>query len=110
MLNNVCLPNTFLQIGEEPNPRLSLEVKQNGFTFATFSKTTNLTILGNVSVRPSQYLKFQPVKNYGGSVWHNIKQPVESGFTTRFMFRFKKTLYGSMISLNATLPASRAKV
>lgn len=108
-LNNVCLPNTFLRISEEINPKLSLEVKQNGFVYKDFSSTVNLTILGNVSVRPSNYLKFQPVKNYGGSLWHNMKQPVESGFTTRFAYRFKKTIYGSMVSLNATLPSSRHK-
>jgi hypothetical protein len=38
-----------------------------------------------------------------------MKQPVESGFTTRFAYRFKKTIYGSMVSLNATLPSSRNK-
>lgn len=60
-------------------------------------------MLGNVNLKPNNFLRFQPVKSFGGSLWHNMKQHLEAGFVVRFSFRFKK-LQG--VSLNATQATS----
>lgn len=93
-----------IRLNEEPNPRLSFELKQNGFNFKNFGSLSNLNVIGNVSLKPNNFLRFQPVRSYGGSLWYNMKQNLENGFGVKFSFRFKRvqSLSVKAAGLNAT--------
>lgn len=90
-----------IRMNEEPNSRLSFELKQNGFNYRNFNNLANLNVIGSVSLKPNNFLRFQPVRSFGGSLWYNMKQNIDNSFSIKFSFRFKK-LQPNNASLNAT--------
>lgn len=100
-INNRTYQNALIRLeglqNKNRHKRLKFLIKSKGFVFSDFTKLTNLQFMGDVEqhdgiVNLSKSFSYSAdaLSNPNASVWHTIKQDVESGFTTEFCFRFKR--------------------
>ena len=105
-INNRTYQNALMRLENVHNKsrykRLKFLIKSKGFIFNDFSKLNNLQLMGDVeqnegviTLSKSFTYSADAFNNPNASLWHSIKQEIESGFTTDFCFKFKKLSHNS---------------
>ncbi len=73
--------------------KFKLKLRSYAFNFNDFSSLQGLSYIGDVRVAMKSFVIISTKNSRkSGSLWHSLKQKLDTGFKSRYSFRFKSPL------------------